>query len=115
MAGKQKQQSKKGAPSSSGRGSQKNHAAGPDRGHRKNPGRILRRIIQSSGFSEAQRWADKFGAQIALSRIQRGSKGEVRWIARKKIDILTFRPDCLRIDLRTGRALQRHPLKAVES
>lgn len=56
--------------------------------------RKLRRIIQSSGFMEAKRFTEKFGAASTLQAIQTknvvdkdGRREEpVRWIERKKME-----------------------------
>ena len=110
-----KQQSKKGAPSSAKSGSQKNHQAS----HHKNPEKLLRRIIRSSGFSEAQRWADKFGGRSHLVNIQEkmnadGQKVEVLWIARKKEESgLLANAGYIPVHCRTGRALRPKRAKVV--
>lgn len=78
--------------------------------------RKLRRVVQSSGFAEAERWAEKYGATSTLKAIQTkivvdkdGRREEpIHWIKRKKMEetrrkVLGLAP----LGYPCGRALRR--------
>ena len=82
----------------------------------KHPSRVLRRIIQSSGFAEAERYADKFGFDRVLRSIQiRSFHGEdgktrtalVRWIEKKRAEAQRKADGHAPIGYHRGRALRR--------
>lgn len=89
MGGQQKQK-KKGCRAA-GRG--KDHRAYQAR--ERHPDQVLRRIIRSSGFAEAKRYAEEHGLNRALEAIQKNQVQQpnpgflpvpVRWIERKKME-----------------------------
>lgn len=86
----QQKQKKKGCKAV-GRG--KNHRAYQAR--ERHPDQMLRRIIQSSGFAEAERYAEKHGLNRVLEGVQKNKVQQpntrfllvpVRWIERKKME-----------------------------
>ncbi|MBI3046182.1 MAG: hypothetical protein HYY86_01385 [Candidatus Harrisonbacteria bacterium] len=108
------QRKKKGAPKSVSCGSQKTHRA--DAGRDRHPDRVLRRIIQSSGFAEAERYAEKHGLNRVLEAIQKKQVQQpntgflpvpVRWIEQKKAEARHRADGFAPIGYHKGRALRR--------
>lgn len=77
--------------------------------------RKFRQIIQSSGFAEAGRWAEKYGATSTLKAIQTKSvvdkdgrrEEPIRWIERKLDESRQQSGDYMPIYFRVGRGLRR--------